>query len=85
VVASRAKRRAESTCSKRVIFSSLRSLADLPRCYARGKEGVNQRTVRNKKEKIRVVIISRLAKYYAHVGCTAANGKRLKWFALATD
>jgi hypothetical protein len=27
----------------------------------------------------------RQAKYHAHVGCTAANGKRLKLFALATD
>jgi len=39
-------------------FSSLRSLADLPRCYARGKEDVNQRKVRREKEKICVVIIS---------------------------
>src|ERR1700674_5084293 len=39
-------------------FSSQRSLADLSRCYARGKQGVNQRTTRGEKEKICVAIIS---------------------------
>jgi hypothetical protein len=47
------KRRADST---RGISSSLRSLADLPGWYAGGNEGVNQRTRRKPKEKIRIVI-----------------------------
>src|SRR5260370_7843028 len=54
----RKKRRAKSTRGKRIISSSHRSLADLSRCYARGKEGVNQRTTRSEKEKICVAIIS---------------------------
>jgi hypothetical protein len=57
-------------------FSSLRSLADLPRCYARGKEGVNQRTVGREKEKICAVMIS-ARRNATHTECTAANGKRL--------
>jgi hypothetical protein len=39
-------------------FPPWRSLADLSRCYARGKQGVNQRTTRKQKEKIHVAIIS---------------------------
>src|SRR5438094_8980014 len=43
------KRRAESLRGKGIIHPSQRSLADLPRCYAGEKDGVNQRPSRKSK------------------------------------
>jgi hypothetical protein len=58
---------------------------DLPQCYARGKQGVNQRTARSEKEKICVVIISAKRNATCASDALQQTDGDFKLFQLATE